>query len=267
MKSSCWQLVRMWTLPGLAALVTSLPAQVPPAVAAAVRQLREQQSYSWEIINADPGPVAQSTETRRGRVTTVQQNSAPHVTASLTSNGDMLFKRDWPDGVQLHTLVAADGQMVTGTPEGWFTSQEILTAIADERIGNTGPSPRSQWLRRADRPDIRRPDEELPAAIKAAGEFEVTGDTYVARIRIGENARERSGLSALDVTLTINLRGGVVRDYQLTVQGSRTIARAGVDVPLSDDRFVILTYLPVRKLDVPDEAWAKIKPGKSPPAR
>lgn len=266
MNSSLWRLLRTWGLPALTGLVTSLSAEVPPALAAAVRHLQAQPNYSWEIINADPGPVAQSTETRRGRVTTVRQNLAPHVKASRASNGDMLFQRDWPDGMQLATLVTADGQMVTGTPEGWLTSQEILTAMAGERIGTAGPSPRYLWLRRADRPDLRRPEEELASALKAAGEFEVSGETCVARIHLGENARERSGLSALAVTLTVNLRAGVVRDYQLTVQGSRTLARAGVDVPLSDDRFVILTYLPVRKLEVPDEAWAKIRPPRAPAA-
>jgi hypothetical protein len=59
----------------------------------------------------------------------------------------------------------------------------------------------------------------------------------------------------------------LVRDYQLTVQGSRTLASAGVDVPLSDDPLVIRTPLPVRQLAAPAEAWAKIKPGKFPPAR
>ena len=268
-------IMKPWRLAwnGLLALVAvnslalSLRAEVPRALAAALQNLREQRSYSWEIINADPGPVAQSTETRRGRVTMVQQNLAPHVIASLASNGDMLLKRDWPDGGQLDTLVTADGQIVTGTPEGWLTNQEVLTAMADERVNTNTPSTRYQWLRRADRPDTRRPAEELAAAVRAAGEFEVSGDTYVARIRIGDNARESSGLSALAVTLTVTVRAGVVRDYQLTVQGSRSLARAGVEVPLSDDRFVIFTYLPVRKLDVPDEAWAKVRPTKSAPAR
>ncbi len=258
---------------GLIALVVvkslepSLRAEVPRALAAALQNLREQRSYSWEIINADPGPVAQSTETRRGRVTTLQQNLAPHVKASLASNGAMLLKRDWPDGVKLDTLVTVDGQIVTGTPDGWLTNQEVLTAMADERVNNNTSSARYQWLRRADRPDTRRPDEELAAAVKAASEFEVSGDTYVARIRLGESARENIGLSALEITLTITVRGGVVRDYQLTVQGSRALARAGVQVPVSDDRFVIFTYLAVRKLDVPDEAWAKVRPTKSAPAR
>jgi hypothetical protein len=248
---------------GVPIFETALRAQIPPALAAAVQQLQVARSYSWEVINADPGPVAQSTETRRGRVTFVQQNTAPHVKGSVTSNGDILLNRDWSDGLRLDTLATADGQIVTNTPEGWMTGHEILSAIAEEKITSDTPSLRYQWLRRADRPDTRRPDEELPVAVKAASEFEVNGDTYVAHIRFGEGARERSGLAALEVTVTINLRSGVVRDYQMTVSGSRTVARVGMQLPVNDDRFVILTYVPVRKLDVPDEAWVKLKPAKS----
>ncbi len=243
---------------GLCAIGVAGRAEIPPALANAVQELRAQKSYSWEVINADPGPVAQSTDTRRGRVTTVQQNLAPHVKGSLATTGDVLLKRDWPDGLQLDTAVSSTGQMVTLTPEGWLTNREILSLIAEERVRAAGPSARLAWLRRADRPDTQRPDEELSAALRAAENFEVSGDTYVARIRIAANTRERSGLSALDVTLTVNLRGGVVRDYQLTVQGSRAVARVGIEIPLSDDRFVILSYLPISKLDVPDEAWAKL---------
>jgi hypothetical protein len=73
--------------------------------------------------------------------------------------------------------------------------------------------------------------------------------------------------NAFEVTLVVNVRHGVARDYQLKVEGSRSVARAGVKVPLSDDRFVILTYLPVRKLEVPDEAWTKLKDGRTTPRR
>lgn len=259
MNSSAHRSVTLAVILALFLIMATGRAEIPSALASAVQELRAQRSYSWEVINADPGPVAQSTETRRGRVTTVQQNLAPHIKGSLASSGDILLKRDWPDGLQLDSLVTASGQVVTLTPDGWMTNQEILSEIAAERINATGPSDRLLWLRRADRPDTRRPDEELLAAVRAAEEFEANGDNYTARIRIGENTRERNGLNALTVTLSVNLRGGVVRDYQLTVQGSRAIARVGVDVPVSDDRFVVLTYLPVSKLDVPDEAWTKLK--------
>lgn len=251
----------------IVAIVTASPrcalAQIPPALATAIQHLQAERSYSWEVINADPGPVAQTAETRRGRVNYVQQNLAPHIKGKVTSNGEMLLQRDWSDGLQLDTLVTADGQTLTCTPDGWLTSQEVLTSIAEERSSNGIPSPRYQWLRRADRPDTTRPDQELPAAVKAASEFEAQGGTYVARIRFSDKARERAGMGELEVTLTINLRGGVVRDYQMTVQGSRTLARSGIQLPVGDDRFVILTYLPVRKLDVPDEAWAKLKSPKA----
>jgi hypothetical protein len=259
MKSPAHRTVTLAVMIGLCAIGVASRAAIPPALANAVQELRAQKSYSWEVINADPGPVAQSTDTRRGRVTTVQQNLAPHIKGRLATTGDLLLKREWPDGLRLDTVVSATGQVVTLTPEGWLTNQEILTLIAEERISSSEPSGRLAWLRRADRPDMRRPDEELSAAVRAAESFEVSGDTYVARIRIAPNTRERSGLSALAVTLTLNLRSGVVRNYQLTVQGARAVARVGIEIPLSDDRFVILSYLPISKLDVPDEAWAKLK--------
>ena len=53
--------------PGIATLATAL------------ERLREQKSYSWEMINGDPGPVAQKIETKRGNVTLVQQNISPHI--------------------------------------------------------------------------------------------------------------------------------------------------------------------------------------------
>lgn len=253
------------TVAVLAWVVIPLRAQVPPALAAAMQHLREQRSYSWEVINADPGPVAQTIETRRGAKIAVQQNFAPHVKGALAANGDMLLTRDWTDGVVLKTFVTTEGQTITLTPEGWLTNQEVLTAIADERINPGTSSLRSLWLRKADRPDLVRPDEELPAIVQAATECDVSGDTYTVRIHFDASARERAGLGPLDVTAIINVGSGVIRDYQLTVQGSRTLARAGLQLPLSDDRFVILTYLPVRKLDVPDEALAKLRPPKPAP--
>ena len=262
MMPSCGRFAWSLVLTFVAGLLVPLRADIPPALASAVQQLRAQGSYSWEIINADPGPVQQSTDTRRGRVTLVQQNTSPHVKASRATNGDMLMTRDWSDGLQLETLVTADGQMVTNTPEGWLTNQEVLSAISEERGSSSPNTARYQWLRRADRPDTRRPDEELPMVVAAAKDFEVTGDSYSAHLHIGGNEHEDSGRNPLDVTIIVNLRGGVVRDYQITVQGSRTFARAGLQLPLSDDRSVILTYVPVRRLDVPDEAWAKLKPRK-----
>ncbi len=259
------RVMQAMALAALAGVVASLQAQVPAALAAAVQHLREQRSYSWEIINADPGPVAQTVETRRGAKLAVQQNFAPHVKGALAANGDMLLKRDWADGMLLETFVTADGQTITRTPEGWLTNQEVLTAIADERINTGAPSLRYLWLRKADRPDLVRPDEELPSIVRAATECEVSGDAYTLRIHFDASARERTGLGSLDVTAIVNVRSGVIRDYQLTVQGSRTLARAGLQLPLSDDRFVILTYLPVRKLDVPDEALAKLRPPKLSP--
>lgn len=50
-------------------------ATPPPPLARALEALRDQKSYSWEVINADPGPVAQQFPTRRGSVTLIQQTS------------------------------------------------------------------------------------------------------------------------------------------------------------------------------------------------
>src|SRR4051812_24737174 len=113
----------------LLALVAPLAtlAAPPPELAEALGHLRSQRTYSWEVINGDPGPVALTFETRRGPVTTVQQNISPHVKASLDINGDILMKREWTDGTRLDTWVTADGGMLTQTPEGWLTAREILT--------------------------------------------------------------------------------------------------------------------------------------------
>ncbi len=151
------------------ALAASLRAAPPTALATALEHLRDQKSYSWEVINADPGPVAQQFETRRGSVLSVQQSTSPNLKGQLDRNGDMLIRREWSDGLRLETIIAADGSMITKTPEGWLTDREILTAQAEERLRGQAPTPRYNWLRRADRPDIRRPDQELVPFLKSSG--------------------------------------------------------------------------------------------------
>src|SRR5207244_1019195 len=111
-------------LAGMAATAASRAAQ-PPELAEALKRLGIQSSYSWEIINGDPGPVAQRSQTRRGAVTVVHQNLAPHIRGRLSTSGEAFIEREWPDGLRLDVLVAADGSMVTNTPDGWMTSQEI----------------------------------------------------------------------------------------------------------------------------------------------
>jgi len=153
------------------ALFSASPAAVvmaaqPAELAMAMQNLRDQRSYAWEVINGDPGPVAQSQVTRRGTVTSIQQNTSPHVKGRVTSTGEMLLERDWPDGLQMTTFVSADGITVTQTPEGWMTNQEVLDAIADERSRSNQPTERLMWLSRADRPDIRRPDQDMEPFIK-----------------------------------------------------------------------------------------------------
>jgi hypothetical protein len=250
---------------------TAVRAAPPPELAAALQNLRDQRSYSWEIINGDPGPVAQRYETRRGTVSTVQQNTSPHVKGSLTSGGDALFQRDWPDGLQMDTWVTADGTTVTKTPEGWMNSQEILEAMADERLHNNRPTERYQWLRRADRPDLRRPDQELAPFIKGAGAFALVGTSYAARLRVHPDGSTKSDEEDdrqpwIEIALTLNVRSGVLRDYEVKIEGATNFARAGIQIPVNDDRIVVLTNLPVTRLEIPDEAREKLKAAKSRPA-
>ncbi len=254
-----------------AAALVSVRAAPPPALATALERLRDQKSYSWEIINADPGPVVQQFETRRGTVTTVDQNLSPNVKGRLDRNGDALLQREWADGLRLDTFIAADGASVTLTPEGWLTEREILTAQADERLRGQGASPRYVWLRRADRPNVRRPDQELvPLLTSSNVDYEATGEGYIARLRsrAGDPAKpnDENTEPAASITLTMNLRGGVIRDYEVKIEDVRRATRARIAVPVSEQRIVILTYLPVNRLDVPADAREKLQAARAPAA-
>jgi hypothetical protein len=246
----------------VASLTTTASAAPPAALASALEYLREQKSYSWEVINADPGPVAQNFETRRGTVTTVQRNTSPNLKGQIDRNGDMLIQREWSDGSRLETFIAADSTMITLTPEGWMTDREILTAQAEERLRSEAQNPRATWLRRADRPSIRRPDQELVPFLQAKEQFEVNGDSYVIRLsRRGESAagaNEETGEPSTNVTLTINLRGGLVRDYEVKIETTQRSSRARIAIPVSEQRIVVLTYVPVTRIDLPDDARRKL---------
>lgn len=247
----------------LFAALASLALAAPPSgLVTALEYLRDQRSYSWEVINGDPGPVAHHIETRRGTVTTVQQNVSPNVKGQLDRNGDMLIVREWSDGLKLETVIAADGTMITKTPEGWLTDREILTAQAEERLRSSTPTPRFQWLRRADRPDIRRPDQELLPFLKSSAAFETTGDGYVAQIRsrAGDPSQPNADDSepAIDVRVAMNVRNGMIRDYEVKIEATRRATRARVAVPISDQRIVIITYVPVNRIDIPEEARVKL---------
>ncbi len=247
----------------LAAGCAAIAFAAPPAeLATALERLRDQKSYSWEVINADPGPVAQQFETRRGTVTTVQQSMAPNMKGQVDRKGDMLIQREWNDGLRLDTIITAEGGMITKTPDGWLTDREILTAQADERLKGQTPTERYLWLRRADRPDIRRPDQELVPFLKSNNEFEATGDGYIVRLRsrAGDPAKpnEDENEPATTVTVTINLRGGMIRDYQVKIEGVRRATRARIAVPITEERIVIVTYLPVSGIDIPPEAKEKL---------
>lgn len=246
----------------LLGLIVTAAAAPPSGLVTALEYLRDQKSYSWEVINGDPGPVAQQFETRRGTLTTVQQSMLPNMKGRVDRRGDMLIEREWSDGLKLATIITAEGNMVTLTPEGWLTDREILTAQAEERLRGQSATPRYQWLRRADRPDIRRPDQELVPFLKNTGEFEFTGDSYIARIRsrAGDPARPNDDEAepGTNVTVTMNLRGGVIRDYEVKVEGTRRATRARIPVPVSEQRIVILTYVPISRIDIPAAATEKL---------
>ena len=244
-----------------------LPAAPPAPLTSALEYLRDQKSYSWEVINADPGPVAVQLQTRRGTVTTVQRNMAPNTKGQLDRNGDTFLRREWSDGLRLDTIILKDGTSVTNTPEGWMTEKEILTAQANESIRAQGASPRYVWLRRADRPDVRRPDQELAPLLNVPVEFESNGSSYTARLRLnsdGELAKNDDGDPTTRVTVTMNLRGGNIRDYEIKIEGTRRTGRSRLAVPISEQRIVIITYLPVSHIDVPPEAREKLAAAKSP---
>ena len=250
------------------ALSACAHAGPPAALSSALEILRDQKSYSWEVINADPGPVAQQFETRRGTVTSVQQSTAPNMKGQIDRQGDMLIRREWADGLRLDTIITADGAMVTKTPEGWLTDREILTAQAEERLRAQKPSERYLWLSRADRPNIRRPDQELVPFLKSAGEFESTGDGYIARIRsrAGDPAKpnEDDAEPATNVTVTMNLRAGMIRDYEVKIDATRRATRARIAIPVTEQRIVIVTYVPVSRIDIPAEAREKLQAARVP---
>jgi hypothetical protein len=249
----------------LAATVRALAAP-PTPLALALEQLRDQKSYSWEVINLDPGPVAQDVQTRRGTVTTVTVSAAPGVKGSIDLNGDMLLVREWPDGLRLETYVTAKGAMLTKTPEGWLTNQEILTAQADERMKADTATERAIWLRRADRPDVRRPDEELLPLLKSSMKFEeIAADTFAARglIRTGSSASndEEDAAPAYEITVTLYLHGGVIRNYDVAIEGTRRVARSRIAV--SDHRSVVLTYVPIAHVNVPADVRDRMRSSKT----
>jgi hypothetical protein len=244
-----------------AILATAASAAPPAELASALEHLRDQKSYSWEVINADPGPVSQRFETRLGTVTSVQQNLLPNLKGQIDRNGDMLIQREWSDGLRLDTIIMASGASATKTPEGWMTDREILTAQAEERLQSATTTPRATWLRRADRPEVRRPDQELAPFLRSTGPFEVSGSTYVVRGRSrgSDSARTpEDDETASLVTVTMHLKGGVVRDYEVKLEGTRRTTRARIAVPISEQRIVIITYVPVTRIDIPPEAREKL---------
>lgn len=254
--------MRASLLLGCVVLVFALPAvaqTMPEPLVRALTYLGEQRSYSWESINTDPGPVEHTVQTRRGAVSVVQQSTSPNVRGSLDRNGDTLLQREWSDGMRLDTFVPKSGLTVTRTPEGWLGEREILALQTEESVRGGDPA-RLAWLRRADRPDIRRPDQELVPLLNARTVVEQPeSDTYILRARIRRGVSgpvdPEDNSPTVDITLTIRVRSGLVRDYDVAIEGTQLVGRSRVSV--SDHRTVILSYVPVSRVDVPAEARAK----------
>ena len=92
--------------------------------------------------------------------------------------------------------------------------------------------------------------------LKSVSEFKADGESYVTSSQIPP---EVSGTgSAIDITLTINLRRGLIRDYEVKIEATRRVSGVRVEVPISDQRIVILTYLPIAAIAIPEEAREKL---------
>jgi hypothetical protein len=80
------------------------------------------------------------------------------------------------------------------------------------------------------------------------------------RSRAGDPAKpnEDDAEPGTNVTVTMNLRGGMIRDYEVKIEGTRRATRARISVPVTEQRIVILTYVPVSRIDIPFEAGQKL---------
>lgn len=249
-------------------LAPPLHAALPGDLAKAVQFLRDQRSYSWESINGDPGPVKQTIETARGTVTTVQQNLAPHIRGRRAANGEMWFERDWPDGLAMQTFVAADGSNATKTPEGWLSRTEILEAIAQERLQPAATSKRMEWLPRAEAIETLHPIEELAPFLDPTQVFDEVDGAFSCKLEIQRGSPgSPEAQSVGNATISIHVTGGIIRDYELKTEISRRVTRSRISIVSYSDCIVILSYLPVGRIDVPEEARAKLKASAVKPGR
>ena len=58
----------------------------------------------------------------------------------------------------------------------------------------------------------------------------------------------------------MNVKNGIIRDYEVKIEAVRRVARSRVQVPISEQRIVILTYVPINRVDLPEAALAKLPP-------
>ena len=99
--------------------------------------------------------------------------------------------------------------------------------------------------------------------LRSEAKFEELADSYVTKVRsrAGDPAKpnEDDSEPGTNVTVTMNLHGGMIRDYEVKIEGTRRTTRARIAVPVSEQRIVILTYVPVGAIDIPFEAREKLQ--------
>lgn len=104
--------------------------------------------------------------------------------------------------------------------------------------------------------------------LRSNAQFEFNGASYTVhlRSRSGDPARpnEDDAEPATQVTVTMNLRGGMIRDYEVKLEGASRDNRARITVPVSEQRIVVITYVPVTRIDIPSEAREKLAAAARP---
>jgi hypothetical protein len=93
--------------------------------------------------------------------------------------------------------------------------------------------------------------------LKSSEPFETHGDTYIVRLR-GRAPGEEEGEPTTQVTVAMNVRAGAVRDYEVKIEAMRRATRARIALPVTEQRIVVLSYLPIGRIDIPPEAAEKL---------
>ena len=67
-----------------------------------------------------------------------------------------------------------------------------------------------------------------------------------------------AALWTLVVLFLVALVYGMVRDYEVKLEGTQRTTRARIAIPISEQRIVIITYVPITRIDIPPEAREKL---------